>query len=358
MQIGLVGLPLTGKTTFFNLLTGAAEETGLSGKREVYTGTAAVPDERIDFLARIYRPKKIFYAQIQFKDIPGVHRGDGAGTTSRLLEEVRAADALVQVVRAFKEDMVDTAVGEPDPYSELTDFGVDLALADMVAVENRLNRLQGTRKPPKDALAQASVLQRVLNALENGQRLKEIELTDQERSLLADQNFLTEKPLIIVVNLDEEYWTAGDFPGRAKILAYGTEHQIPVMEICARIELEINQLPAEDRVEFMKDLHLNEPGINRLARAAYSLLGLISFFTIGADEVRAWTIRQGTEARKAAGKVHSDMERGFIRAEVFHWDDLKSTGSAAAAREKGLFRLEGKEYVVRDGDIINFRFNV
>lgn len=358
MQIGLVGLPLTGKTTLFNLLTGADEETGLSAKRDIFSGTAVVADERIDFLANIYKPRKITYAQIQFKDIPGVHQGDGAQALNRLLEEVRAADALVQVVRAFREETVEAAVGSPDPYSELTGFGADLVLADMLAVENRLARLASARKPPKDAAAQTAVLQRVLNALEEGKRLESLELAQEERLLLADQNFLTEKPLITVVNVDEHSWAGGDFPDKNKVLAYGREHHIPVMEICARIELEINQLPAADRPDFMQELQLAVPGINRLARAAYKLLGLISFFTVGADEVRAWTIREGTQAKRAAGKVHSDMERGFIRAEVFHYEDLKNTGSSAAARDKGLFRLEGKDYLVRDGDIISFRFNV
>ncbi len=358
MQIGLVGLPQTGKTTLFNLLTGADEATGLSRKREVYSGTAIVPDERIDFLASLYKPRKKTYAQIQFKDIPGVHRGDGAGAATRLLEEAKTADALVQVIRAFQEEALNATFGFPDPYKELIDFGADLALSDMVSVENRLARLQSARKPPKDASAQIAVLQRVLTALEEGQHFRTINFKEEEKSLIADQVFLTEKPLIIVVNVDEKSWSTGDYPGKNNIFTYGAEHKIPIMEICARIELEIHQLAQEDREEFMRELQLSEPGINRLARAAYNLLGLISFFTVGEDEVRAWTIRQGTTARKAAGKVHSDMERGFIRAEVFHYDDLRQAGSTAAAREKGLFRLEGKDYIVKDGDIINFRFNV
>lgn len=358
MQIGLVGRPFTGKTTFFNLLTGSDYETGLSGKREVLTGTAAVPDERIEYLSRLYKPQKTVFAQIQLKDIPGVHSGDGAGTANRLLEEVRGADALVQVVRAFQEDMFGDVTENADPSKELADFASDLVLADMVAVENRLKRIENTKKPSRDALAQAGLLQRILTALENEQRLSELEFSEEEKSLIADQNFLTEKPLIVAVNIDEKQLSANNYPGREKLLNFASNHQIPVIEVCARIEMEINQLPKTEREEFLKDLGLNESGVSRLARTAYNLLGLISFFTVGEDEVRAWTIRKGTKARKAAGKVHSDIERGFIRAEVFHFEDIKNLGSASAVKEKGLFRLEGKEYLVKDGDIISFRFNV
>ena len=358
MQIGLVGLPFTGKTTFFNLLTGLDHETGLGGKREVLTGTAEVPDQRIEYLSRLYKPQKTVFAQIQFKDIPGIHSGDGAGTANKLLEEVRGADALVQVVRAFQEDLVGAATAEINPPRELADFASDLVIADMVAVENRLKRLQSARKPPKDILSQLNVLQRILDALEQEQRVSELEFSEEEKNLIADQNFLTEKPLIVAVNLDEKQLSKGDYPGREKIVAYTTDHQIPLIEVCARIEMEINQLPPLERDEFLKDLNLTDSGINRLACTAYNLLGLISFFTVGEDEVRAWTIRKGTKARKAAGKVHSDIERGFIRAEVFHYEDIITLGSAHAVKEKGLFRLEGKEYIIKDGDIISYRFNI
>lgn len=358
LQIGLVGLPLSGKTTFFNLLTELDHQTGAGGKNEVLTGTADVPDERLLFLSKIYQPQRTVFAQIQFKDIPGVHPGDGAGRASKLLEEVRGADSLVQVVRAFDEDIVNGICGNPDPFRELGDFAADLILADMAAVENRLKRMEEARKPPKDAQAQAALLQRILYALEGEQRISELDFTRDERNLIAGQNFLTEKPLIIAVNVDEKHLSTGDYPGRDRILSYAEEHHLPVLEICARTEMEINQLPETEREEFMQDLNLTEPGIKRLARATYNYLGLISFFTVGADEVRAWTINKGTIARKAAGKVHSDMERGFIRAEVFNFEDIRAWGTAAVLKEKGLFRLEGKEYVVNDGDIITFRFNV
>jgi len=358
LEIGLVGLPLTGKTTFFNLLTGMGQETGLSKKRDVYTAIANVPDERIDYLARLYKPQKTIYAQVQIKEIPGVHPGDGAGMPNKYLEEARKADLLAQVVRAFHDDIVSNIAGEPDPYRELADFAADLVLADMISIEKQLVRLKELRKPSCNTPLQIAVLRRILHALENEQRVSDLKLTQEERLHLAGHNFFTEKPLVIAINMDEKQFAAGMYKNRDKILEFAANHQIPLLEICARMEMEISRLPLEERDEFMYALGLSESGICRLARTAYDLLGVVSFFTVGADEVRAWTIRKGTIAKKAAGKVHSDIERGFIRAEVFHFEDLKNLGSVATVREKGLFRLEGKEYAVKDGDIINFRFNV
>ncbi len=359
MQIGLVGLPLAGKTTFFNLLTGAEHETGFAGTADVHLGSAVVPDSRIDFLSRLYKPRKTIYAQIQFKDIPGVRSDAGAASlAAKLLDEVRGADALVQVVRAFRSDEVSAAAGEPNPFKELSDFSAELLLADMAAIENRINRIRNAKKMPKDAAAQLAVLERLLAALEAEKPVSTVELTEDEQLVMAGQVFLTEKPLILAVNIDEEQLAEGNWPGREQVQAYAAERGIPVIEVCARIEMEIMQLPPEDRAEFMNDLGLAESGVGRLARAAYDRLGLISFFTVGEDEVRAWTIRRGTPAKRAAGKVHSDIERGFIRAEVFHYDDIHELGSVVKVKEKGLFRLEGKDYVVKDGDIINFRFNV
>lgn len=359
MLIGLAGLPLAGKTTFFNLLTGANRETGLAGEKEVYTGSAGVPDERVDYLGELYRPRRIVYTQIQLKDIPGVRSGGGkAGRISRLLEEVRPADALLQVVRAFREETVAQIAGVPDPYAELRDFRAELFLADLAAVENRLARLKESRKPPKDAERQEAVLRKVLQALESESLLSTLAISQDEQELLGGQSFLSEKPLLIAVNLDEEQLLAGEYPGQEKLREYAALAGAPVLEICARLELEISRLSPGERAEFMAGYGLSEPGVARLARAAYKRLGLSSFFTVGDDEVRAWTVEQGTVARKAAGKVHSDMERGFIRAEVVGFGDLKHLGGAARAREKGLYRLEGKDYPVCDGDVITFRFNV
>lgn len=358
MLIGLVGLPLVGKTTLFNLLTGQRVATGtfMGAGAGVNIGMAPVPDRRIDFLSALYKPRKTTYAQVQFKDLPGVEPGQGVA--GKFLDEVRAADLLVHVVRAFTSEDVPHVAGSVDPMRDLADFNTELLLADMGAVEKRIERIKGAKKPPKTAAAEIAVLERFLAALEAEQPVSSVSLTGEERELLVGQSFLTEKPLLLAVNLDEDQLRAGDYPRRDELMAYAAERGFPVIEVSAQVEMEISELSPEDRAEFMADLGLSEPGMARLARAAYDYLGLISFFTVGEDEVRAWTIRRGTVARRAAGKVHSDIERGFIRAEVFNFADLEAAGSPAAVRERGLFRLEGKDYVVQDGDIICFRFNV
>ena len=359
MQIGLVGLPLAGKTTFYNLLTGAEEETGLANRGEVFTGSAVVPDVRLDFLDGLYKPKKKVHAQIQFKDIPGVHsQGNTASLAGKYLEEVRSADVLVQVIRAFQDELVASVAGPPNPYKELIDFQAELLLADMASVENRITRLKSARKPAKDLADQVAFFERILSALENEEPLSSMTFSDYEVEILAGQSFLTEKPVIYVINVDENQLSGKDYPDREKITAFAQAENTPLLNVCASIELEISRLSPEDRADFLQDLNLQETGLSSLARAAYEKLGLISFFTVGDDEVRAWTIRQGTAAQKAAGKIHTDLERGFIRAEVFHYEDLFRLGNVAGLREKGLFRLEGKEYPVKDGDIMTIRFNV
>lgn len=358
MQIGLVGLPLAGKTTFFNLLTGLHQETGLTGKGAVHLGSAEVPDPRLDYLFKLCQPAKKVNARIQFKDIPGVRFDQGASLAAKIWEEVRGADVLVQVVRAFRNKLVSPVAGEPAPFTEISDLASELLLADMSAVESRLERITQARKPPKDAELQMAVLKKILTALENEQPAGSVPLDPEERQAICGQSFFSDKPLIIAVNLDQDQFATGSYPQREKVLDYTSRLNLPVIEACALIEAEISELPPADRPEFLADLGITEPGISRLARVAYECLGLISFFTIGEDEVRAWPIRRGTVARQAAGKVHTDMERGFIRAETVSFDDLYTLGSAAKAREKGLFRLEGKDYPVQDGDIINFRFNV
>jgi ribosome-binding ATPase len=359
LQIGLVGMPLGGKTTFFNLLTGTEQGTGLSSSIEVHLGSAEIPDQRIEFLTKLYKPRKITYAQIQFKDIPGVSSENSTpAVTARLLDEVRSSDVLVQVVRAFQSDMVSAAAGSPTPSKDVKDFQTELLLADLGLVETRIKRIKESKKPNKDTASQTDFLEVILSALEEEKPVSSISANESEQTIIAEHNFLTEKPLIFAVNIDEFQLAEGDYPEREKIISFAAEHGITLIEVCAQIEMEISRLQPEERIEFMKELNLQESGISRLARAAYERLGLISFFTVGDDEVKAWTIRKGTTAKKAAGKIHSDIERGYIRAEVFHYDDLYNLGSAAAVKEKGLFRLEGKEYHVQDGDVISFRFNV
>ncbi len=359
MQIGLVGMPGAGKTTLLNLLTGSNQSTGLGGGDEVYTGSAIVPDRRIDFLSSIYNPRKTTYARIEFKDIPGARMDDSKNRASRLLDEVRSADALVQVLRVFNAEMVEALHGQPDPYNDLKNYGTELLLADIDALEKRVDRLENSPKVKKDdAAAQLPVLKKLIDALENELLLSSVELTDKEKEMLAGQSFLTEKPLFLLINIDENQLREGSYPDRDKILAYAAAKKMPVVEICAQVEMEISRLKPEERAEFLEDLDLQESGLGRLARMTYEKLNLSSYFTVGEDEVRAWTIQKDTPARRAAGKIHSDIERGFIRAEVFQYDHLHRLGSAVRVKEAGLFRLEGKEYPVQDGDIVSFRFNV
>lgn len=359
MEIGLVGLPMVGKTTFFNLLTGAALPAGVAGDTKVHAGSAPVPDKRLEVLASVYRPRKVTCARVDFKDIPGLdpRRADRAGAV-RFLEEVRGADALCLVVRAFTAGGIPAYFDAVAPFKELLEVSAELALADIFLAERRLERLRGGKRIPKQVEAEVSLLERCLEALNNERPVSEIALAPGEENLFKGYGFLTTKPVIVAVNLDEDGIRHRDFPQREALLNYAAERRIPVVEVAALLEAEIARLLPQDRFEFLTDLGLEEPGIARLAMAAYRSLGFISFFTIASDEVRAWTIKAGTTAKKAAGKVHSDMERGFIRAEVFHFDELFRLGTPAKVREAGLLRLEGKDYIVRDGDVVHFRFKV
>ncbi|MGQ9512814.1 redox-regulated ATPase YchF [Thermodesulfitimonas sp.] len=358
MEIGLIGLPQVGKTTLFNLLTGANYPTGILGETKVHTGSAPVPDARVDFLAALYRPQKVTCARVNFKDIPGVDlRGGEKGAAIRFFEEVRGADALCYVVRAF------TAAGVPPyfdallPLREFQELYAEILLADIMLVERRLERIRSGKKVSKQAATEVALLERCVAALNEERPLTGVPQTPEEKALFAGYSFLSLKPLLVAVNVDES-GLKGGYPQQEALLRYTTERCIPVVEVAARIEAEIAELAPEERAEFLESLGLQEPGIARLARAAYRALGLISFFTVGKDEVKAWTVREGTVAKKAAGKVHSEIERGFIRAEVFAFDDLRQLGSPAKLRDAGLLRLEGKDYVVRDGDIVHFRFKV
>lgn len=356
MQIGLVGMPRSGKTTLFNLLTGSEKPTGPGGSDEVHTGSAVVPDGRIDYLSRLYKPHKTTFARIEFKDIPGAKMEHSRARASRLLDEVRSADALVQVVRAFGATA--SAPDEPDPYSDLINYGSELLLADMDTLEKKLARLEDTAGKKGNTSGQVAVYKKLLSALENEQPVGSVSLSPAEKELLGDQVFLTGKPLFAVVNIDEDQMQNGIYPGKEKIESWAADKNLPLITVCAQVEMEISRLEPEEQNEFMKDYHLTESGLGRLARMVYDSLDLISFFTVGEDEVRAWTVKKGATAPLAAAKIHSDICRGFIRAEVFHFDDLYRLGSAQKVKEAGLFRLEGKDYVVRDGDIISFRFNI
>lgn len=354
MKIGLVGLPGSGKTTLFKLLTGIKDDAYLSGM-EATAGTARVPDERIDYLSKLYEPRKTTYAQIDLVDLPGLNFSkEQKKGKNPFLTAVRNVDALVAVIQVFQEG-IPHVLGEINPGRDLEMIHSELLFADWEVIEKRIERL-GVKKK-KENETELKLLRQCREALEEESRLTNLSFTGEEAELLRGFQFLTLKPLLVVLNLDTKGFKTG-FSGKEEFLAGLQEKGLPFLEVSARIEQEIAELSEDDRALFMDDLGITEPGIDRLAQTVYRHLRLISFFTVGEDEVKAWTINEGTTAKKAAGKIHSDIERGFIRAEVAAYHDLVEHGSMAKLREKGLFRLEGKDYPVQDGDIISFRFNV
>jgi GTP-binding protein YchF len=352
MEIGIVGLPGSGKTTIFNALTGSEAETSTfqGGKKDPNLALVKVPDERLDRLAAMYKPRKVTPAQVKYIDLGGSISSSGSGKAKQeamdeILRLLRPCDALVHVVRGFE-----FAGQPPTPQEDFEQFESELILTDLMSVEKRLERLEKeVKKGKKGDPRELELLKAAHEILDGGQALRtseEIALAPQ----LRGYTFLSAKPVIVVLNIGED-----DEEGNFRIeLPEG----ISFLEIKGSIEMELAQLPDDEAEEFRKDMGLEEPAIYRLIKESYRLLGLISFFTVGEDEVRAWTIRRGTLAPKAAGAIHSDMEKGFIRAEVVHYDDLMAAGSYHGAQKAGKVRLEGKDYPVQDGDIINFRFNV
>ncbi len=357
MKIGLVGLPKSGKTTLFNLLTGSSVATARydTGRAELHTGVARVPDPRVDVLRGLFNPKKTTYATFEVVDLAGIAKGERAGLETK---EFRNADALLHVVRAF----ADEALGAPEPRRDIEALETELLLADLEVVERRLERLEASiKKQRKDAeLKERELLVRIKAALEAERPLRAETLTPDEDKLLRGFTFLSAKPIFHIVNLDETSIAAGDRVVETFGLAdVALRPRTRVGWVSAVIETEIARLEGDEQQAFLADLGLAEPAIRRVLRECYALLGLVSFFTVGEDEVRAWPIPQGTRAQDAAGVVHSDIARGFIRAEVNGYDELVAVaGSFADLRARGQLRLEGKDYVVRDGEICHFRFNV
>ena len=346
MKAGLVGYSRSGKTTLFDALTGL-HRGGAGGRPQVNLGAIKVPDARIDALSAIFKPRKTTYAEMQFVDVPGA-AGKGSGLDAEALKALAGVDAFCLVVRGFP-----AADGTPaDPERELRDFDAELVLHDLALVEKRLDRL---RKEQHKGTGEFHELERLHAQLDEGKALRTMRWSDAEEKELVHFAFLSRRPLLVVVNVAEE---AAAAPPPPPVEAAARERGSEVLSLCAAVEAEIAELSPAEQPEFLASLGLEAPAQARFIRVAYHLLDLISFFTVGEDEVRAWPIRRGDRAPRAAGRIHSDLERGFIRAEVTHYEDFIALGSEAKARQEGKLRLEGKEYVVRDGDILNIRFAV
>lgn len=355
LDVGLVGLPLSGKTTIFNLLTGAKAELNRFGgaKAESRRALAPIPDSRLDRLAEIYHPRKVTPALVNVVDVPGLSHSESGGP-NRFLNDVRLVDALIHVVRGFRSELGD----DPEPLKDIEDMELELSLSDLDLLEKRRQRISAGKKITKEAKVELELVGHLIEVLESGQRLDQTDLDEDQVRLIRGYQFLTLKPMIWVINLDDQSFTSGDYLGKNAIEKLGREKGIPVVPMAGALEEEIQDLSGEDRTAFMADLGISDSGLTRVAQAMYSRLGLMSFLTAGEDEVRAWTITDGSTAKQAAGKIHSDIERGFIRAEIVAFQDLDRSGTMVKAREQGLIRLEGKDYIMQDGDVVNFRFNV
>ena len=365
MKLGIVGLPNVGKSTLFNSLTKAGAESANYPFCTIdpNVGVVAVPDERLKLLGDLYHSKKVTPAVIEFVDIAGLVKGasKGEGLGNQFLSNIREVDAIVHVVRCFEDSNVVHVDGNVNPLRDIETINLELIFSDLEILERRIAKVAKGARMDKDQAKELAMLERVKERLEDGKLAIGFETEDEdEEEYFKNLNLLTAKPVIYAANVGEEDLAndGADNAGVQAVREYAKETGSEVFAICAQIEEEISELDDEERQMFLDDLGLKESGLEKLIRASYHLLGLMSFLTSGEDETRAWTIKQGTKAPQAAGKIHTDFERGFIKAEVVNYQDLLDNGSLAAAREKGIVGMEGKDYVVKDGDVILFRFNV
>ncbi len=362
MKIGIVGLPNVGKSTLFNSITKAGAECANYPfcTIEPNVGVVPVPDERLDTLGKMYNSEKIIHAVIEFVDIAGLVKGasKGEGLGNKFLSHIRETDSILQVVRCFDDSNIIHVDGSVDPLRDIETINIELELADLDTVNRRIDKASKLAKGDKKYLAEEDAFKKIRKTLEDGKPARQTDLTDEERELVRDAFLLTMKPVLYVGNISESDIGKPDNEYVKKLKEYAKNDGAEVITLCAKIEEELSVLEGEEKQEMLEAMGLEESGLDKVIKSSYDLLGLMSYLTAGEKESRAWTIKKGTKAPQAAGKIHTDFERGFIKAAIVSYDDLVKCGSEAKAKEQGLLRLEGKEYVMQDGDVVEFKFNV
>ena len=363
MKMGIVGLPNVGKSTLFNAITKAGAECANYPfcTIEPNVGIVPVPDERLDKLAQMYNPQKVTHAVIEFVDIAGLVKGasKGEGLGNKFLSHIREVDSIVEVVRCFEDSNIVHVDGSINPIRDIETINLELIFADMETVNKRIDTVKKKIKADKKYQEELNVFEKIKTALDNGKSARTVELNDEEKEIVKDAFLLTMKPILYIANVSEEQLgNVNEDENVKKVVEYAKQENAEVIPLCVKIEEELSSLNDEDEKEMLDALGLDESGLSKVIKKSYDLLGLMSFLTAGEPEVRAWTIKKGTKAPQAAGKIHTDIERGFIKAEIVSYNDLINCGSMNVAKEKGLVRMEGKDYIMQDGDIVLFRFNV